>query len=281
MIVFIKTHGRPNAQHTLHALRDAGYTDEIVLVLDDEDETYNDYLKYVDEHTHIEEFHKDYFVQSIDSGVSYPKRKVNLYAWCACEDLARAYGLDSCVMADDDITGFRYRFVEDGSLKSVHITQNIEEILKLYLNFITSTGVCATAFGTNQMYMGGAEVMRPDKLIDYRAPYNFVFRNMRYKYSWVSGMYEDTITPVLENQRGKYTLQLPFVQLEMKDVDAGAVGGMSSTYRQTDIFKRIGSLVQYHPSCVRYLATNKKVTHGLYKDRAFPKLVSSKFQLSP
>ena len=275
MVVFIKTHGRPDSQHTLHALREAGYKDKIILVLDDEDDTYCEYLKYEDENTEIRIFNKEHYVQTVDSGVSNPKREVNLYAWCACEDLAREYGLSSCVMADDDITGFRYRFVEGNSLRSLHITQNIEEILNSYLDYIENSGICATAFGTNQMYMGGAEVMKPDKLIDYRAPYNFVFRNMKYEYSWVSGMYEDTIAPVLENQRGKYTIQLPFVQLEMKEVAAGAKGGMSSTYSQTDIFKRVFSLFQYHPSCVRYIATNKKITHGLYKDRAFPKLVSS------
>lgn len=279
MTVFIKTHGRPNSQHTLKALRDAGYTGTIVLVLDDEDDTIKEYNKYVNDHTSVVVFNKESYVQTVDSGVSNPKREVNLYAWCACEDLAKGLGLTSCVMADDDITGFRYRYIEGNSLKSLHITGNIDLILKSYLDFIESGNVCATAFGTNQMYMGGAEVMKPEKTIDFRAPYNFIFRNMKYDFSWVSGMYEDTISPVLENQRGKYTIQLPFVQLEMKDVAAGADGGMTSTYNQTNTFRRIGSLFQYHPSCVRYVATSKKITHGLHKDRAFPKLISASFQL--
>ncbi len=279
MTVFIKTHGRPNSQHTLKALREAGYTGTIVLVLDDEDDTIKEYDRYVNARTAIVVFNKESYVQKIDSGVSNPKREVNLYAWCACEYFAKGLGLTSCVMADDDITGFRYRYAENGSLKSLHITQGMNKILKSYLDFIEDNHVCATAFGTNQMYMGGIDTLRPEKTIDFRAPYNFIFRNMEYDFSWVSGMYEDTISPVLENQRGKYTIQLPFVQLEMKDVAAGAEGGMTVTYNQTNTFKRIGSLFQYHPSCVRYVTTSKKITHGLYKDRAFPKLVSSSFQL--
>ena len=272
----IKTHGRPHSQHTLNALVDAGFPKkDIILMLDNEDDTIETYEELYGDDYRIVVFDKQQIVDIVDSGLRIPVRKVNTYAWQACELYAQQHNIKLCGMADDDITGFRYRYVENGSLKSLHITHGIDKVISEYGKWLENGNVAATAFGTNQMYMGGSQVFDYDKVINYRAPYNFIFRNMRYEFKWCSYMYEDTIVPVKENTYGKYTLQLPFVQLEMKDVDAGAQGGMSSTYSRVSDFKRIGSLLQYHPSCVRYIATNKKVTHGLYKDKAFPKLISS------
>ena len=44
-VVFILTHGRPNKVHTYDTIRKAGYTGPIVLVLDNEDNTVDEYKR--------------------------------------------------------------------------------------------------------------------------------------------------------------------------------------------------------------------------------------------
>ncbi len=273
MIVFIKTHGRPDKQLTLQTLRQAGYTGEIVLVLDDEDETYNDHLKYFDErtHTHIEEFYKEYYVQNIDSGTNTPKRNVNLYAWCACEDLADAYGEKFFIMADDDITGFRFRYKDGKHLRSLKITQNLDEIFALVEEYMLSCNLSAMSTGIPQMYFSGD--IEKD-LWKWRVPYTFVFRNAKHKLNWVSEYEEDIITAIRASIDGQYLSVLPVIQRETVEIGTN-YGGMHNSYTDSFVNAQYGYI--WYPSCREIIPYKDKFMCKIKRDNAFAKLVSSSY----
>jgi hypothetical protein len=46
-VVFILTNGRPDNVHTARSLRNHGYTGKIIVVIDDEDKTAEEYLDKV------------------------------------------------------------------------------------------------------------------------------------------------------------------------------------------------------------------------------------------
>lgn len=272
MIVFIKTHGRPNAQHTFHALRDAGYKGKIVLVLDDEDDTYYEYLKYAGEgNTDIRMFNKEYYVQTVDSGVSNPKRKVNLYAWCACEDLVREYGVNSCVMADDDITGFRFRYKDGKHLRSLKITQNLDEIFALVEEYMLSCNLSAMSTGIPQMYFSGD--IEKD-LWKWRVPYTFIFRNTKHKLNWVSEYEEDIITAIRASIDGQYLSVLPVIQRETVEIGTN-YGGMHNSYTDSFVNAQYGYI--WYPSCREIIPYKDKFMCKIKRDNAFAKLVSSSY----
>ena len=273
--VFICTHGRPDAQHTLHALREAGYSGDIYLLLDDEDDTYNDYLKHCNEHTSLIEFNKQHYIDTVDIGRSDAKRKAILYAKCACEDYAKELNLDAFIIADDDITDFRFRYEQDGKLLTQYINQSMDDVINSYYKFIIDGNICMTSFGTNQMFMGGN--ISDERKCEFRIPYNFLFRNTSLAFSWLSEMNEDTVS-VLVHRDATYTIQLSFIKLEMKELMAGAKGGMTEFYNQITTGQRIGTILMYSPSNIRYIATANKITHAIKKDNAFPKLISSSFK---
>jgi len=274
--VLICTHGRPYAQHTLNTLRRCGYTGKIYLILDNEDETYPEYHTNKD-YTDIWVFDKQFYINEIDTGVLEPKRKAILYAKSACESIATMHlGLDAFVIADDDITGFRYRYEDGNSLRSLPITQNMDEIIYSYMSYILDAGICATSFGNDRMYIGGK--ISDERKSEFRAPYNFVFRNSHIPFSWVSEMYEDTISPILENQRGHYTIQLPIVKYDMKELVAGADGGMSETYSQMPIYERIFQVIKYSPTSTKFVVSNGKITNSILREHTYPKLVSSSYK---
>lgn len=267
--VLICTHGRPNKQYTYNAIREAGYTGLVYLIVDDEDpsiDKLNSSLGY-----NIVQFCKQEYINTIDIGYSSSsaKRSAILYAKCACEDFAEKMRFDNFIIADDDITGFRYRYEKDGHLLSVPVTKNMDKIITEYYNVMNRADIIATSFGDVRAYIGG-------QVKESRLPYNFVFRNGYYRFDWKAEMYEDTVSPIFNNIRGKYTVQFPQVQYMMKEVDAKEDGGMREIYDTLSIFKRAFVAKIFSPTCIKL--ANNKVGFELQQDKAFPKLISSTFK---
>ena len=237
------------------------------MLLDDEDDTYSQYIKnYSDDIIRV--FNKQCYIDKSDTGTNIEQRKCILYAKNAADDIAKEMGLSAYAVADDDILKFRHRWECDESIRSINV-MNMDKVISAYTEFMISGNISAMSFGDVRLYMGG-------KLECGRIPYNFVFRNTAIDFDWHSSMYEDTITPVINNMRGKYTIELPHIQFDMKQSDNNASGGMTDVYNTMSVFRRAGTTLLYHPSCVRY--ANNLVGFELTKDKAFPKLISGGYK---
>lgn len=267
--IMICTHGRPDNQLTLKTLRELGYTGQIWLVLDNEDETYSCYHHNFGLCDDFVTFNKQYYIDHSDTGTIEDQRKCILYAKNCCEDWAKKKELDAFIIADDDITGFRYRYEKDGHLLSVLVTKNMDKIIEAYYTMIVDNNISASSFGDVRAYIGGV-------IKESRLPYNFVFRNTKYPFEWKSFMYEDTVSPIYNNMIGRYTVQLPQIQFNMKEVDAKEDGGMKAVYEKLSVYKRAFTAKVFNPTSIEI--ANNKVGFELKKDNTFPKLVSSKFK---
>lgn len=278
--IFICTHGRPTAQYTLSALREAGYTGMIFLVIDDEDETECEYIfRYSGVNMYDAEllkFCKQEIIDSVDTGVQHEKRKAILYAKCACEIFAKLMKLKAFIIADDDLLGFRYRYEEDGHLKSLPITSGLDAIIENHVDFMMDNNICAMSFGTSQMFMGG--ILSAEKKGENRIPFNFVFRNASIPFSWRSEIYEDSISALREGQIGKYMLQVPLVQQNMKPLYAGADGGMTELYTNVSQFEKVFPVIKYLPSCSKIVAGKYCMIYSILKEHSVPKLISSSYR---
>lgn len=270
MTVYIKTHGRPNKQLTYNTLRDLGYTDKIIFMVDDEDDTSDLLTQYGEE---IVKFHKQYYVDAIDCGSDSPKRDVNLYAWCACEDHAKSSHCDIFIMADDDITGFRYRYKEDRKLKSLRITHNLDTMFEYISEYMVSADVSAMSTGIPQMYFSGDI---ESSLWKWRVPYTFIFRNSKYRVNWVSEYEEDVITAINSANEGQYMFVFPMVQRDTVTMGSNE-GGMHSSY--SDNFKNSQYGYIWNPSCEEIIRYKGKYMCKIKRDNAFPKLISSRCKI--
>lgn len=273
MIVYIKSHGRPGKQLTYNTLRNAGYTGDIVLVIDNEDKHGQGYLEFVkhDDRTWLHVFNKQRFVDTIDCGTSCPKRDVNLYAWAACEEFAIQDKQNFFIMADDDITGFRFRYKDGEHLRSLKITQNLDQIFRLVEEYMLSCNVSAMSTGIPQMYFSGD--IEKD-LWKWRVPYTFVFRNANYRLAWVSEYEEDIITAIQASLNGQYLSVLPIVQRETIEIGTN-YGGMHNSY--TNSFKNAQYGYIWNPSCRELIPYKDKFMCKIQRDKAFAKLVSSEY----
>lgn len=274
--IFICTHGRPDKQITLKVLRDAGYTGKIILVLDDEDETISEYYDNLDMCDDFVFFKKQSVIDTTNTTSSPPNRKTILYAKNACEIDAEKRGLDVFAICDDDIPGFRYRYVEDGSCKSLTITNNMDKVIQSYMEYVINADITATSFGMAQFYFSGENCFSPETMLKWRVPYTFVFRNTKHEVNWVSDYGEDITTAIECANQGKFMMASPFVQMNLSPMGVGE-GGMVELHKDTFRLSEYGHV--WHPTSeqIRYYKDHWMST--IKRECAFPMLISSKYKL--
>lgn len=270
--IFICTHGRPDKQITLKALRDSGYTGKIYLVLDDEDETipyYHDNLGMCDDFVG---FKKQEIIDDTITTAFPPNRKTILYAKNACERYAKLKELDCFAICDDDIPGFRYRYVENGSCKSLKLTQNMDKVIQSYAEYILDSDITATSFGMAQFYFAGDKCFSPETMLKWRIPYTFVFRNTKHEVDWVSDYGEDITTAIECANQGKFMMASPFVQMNLSPMGVGE-GGMVELHKDTFRLAEYGHV--WHPTSEQIKYYKDHWMSTIKRENAFPMLISS------
>lgn len=272
-VIYICTHGRPDKQITLKALRDAGYTGKIILVLDDEDETISGYYDNLDMCDDFVFFKKQSIIDTTNTTSSPPNRKTILYAKNACEIDAEKRGLDVFAICDDDIPGFRYRYVEDGSCKSLTITHNMDKVIQSYMEYLLDSDITATSFGMAQFYFSGENCFSPETMLKWRVPYTFVFRNAKHTVDWVSDYGEDITTAIECANQGKFMMASPFVQMNLSPMGVGE-GGMVELHKDTFRLAEYGHV--WHPTSEQIKYYKDRWMSTIKRESAFPMLISSK-----
>lgn len=276
MIVFIDTHGRPNKQFTYETLINRGYTGDIVFIVDDEDDTVP-LLKQNYPNNEVVMFHKQAYVDTVDSGTNNSKRELNLYARCACEDIARSYNCEAFVMADDDILDFRYRYVENDSLKSYKMSCTADKFIEYYTEFMLDCDLAMISTGMPQMYFTGKDFEQ--SMWKWRVPFNFVFRNSAYSIDWVSAVEEECVTAINSMLEGKNSLCVPFVQHTINPL-AQKEGGMFDAYSTSSPFKLSQHGHIFHPTASVPYYYKTRWMSKTKRDNAFAKIISSSFKKS-
>lgn len=277
--IFICTHGRPNKQVTYDVLRNAGYTGKIYFVVDDEDDTVNE-LKHnfsSEDNLDLIQFNKQYYIDTVDKGTNEDQRKCILYAKCFCEDKAKELKLDAFAMADDDMPSFRYRYIENNSLKSQRIHTTFDGIVDGYVDFMIKGDLSAVGFGFAQFYFTGTKSFSPENAEKYRIPYTFVFRNPKHTVNWMSWFGEDIVTAVYHNKIGHKMLAVPFVQQDIVSIGQED-GGMKDVYDGNSSIRLAMQNTMYLPVELKPYFYKGRFMASIKRDHAFPKLVSSSFK---
>lgn len=276
--VFICTHGRPDKQLTLNTLRKCGYDGKIYLVLDDTDNTIQNYINNYNADDIIV-FDKNYYINSCkDIGDNKGHYKCILYAKNAVEDIAQDLNLDAFMVVDDDITNFRYRYVEDSKLRSLQVT-NLSDVIDAYADYIVDNNIKCFGFCGASHYFAGTSVYDIDKLIDNRYPYQVYIRNTKYKLDWISWYGEDDITMLLDECTGGFWLNLPFVQYDCVMVgDTSKSGGMVDEYKNNSSYMLNIVKKQFCPSQLKLRPYKDRFITTINKTTSCVKLISDSYK---
>ena len=276
--IFILTHERPDKQSTLSNLIMQGYTGDWYLVVDDEDKSIDKYIENFGEEK-ILKFNKQSFINMTDTGQQVPSRACIVYAKNFVEYYVKEFATQYkyYVLADDDITRFRFRYFENDKLKSLVMNHNIDQAFEAYIDFMEKGQFAAISPGTVQYFLVGFDILEPEYVMRRRVCYNFVFRNRDYPVDWKFAMNEDSVTAIQQNKLGQRWLQVPFFQVDIVPIST-APGGMKETYDNMGTYERVMYIVMSSPDSCSVMEYKEEFLLRLNRDNAFAKIISGKYK---
>lgn len=274
--VFILTHGRPHNQLTVKTLQDLGYTGEWYLVVDDQDDTYEEY-KRVWGQDKVILFKKNYFIDRTETGLRTPVPKFAVFARNAIEYIASDLDYDAFMMLDDDITKMRVRLPEGDSLRSYQFNGNFNEILDKAVNFVLDCDIACMGLGFCNLYIGGVENFNKETPRQRLCAEAFI-RNTAHPISWRLNMVEDLITSIDAAISGDVWFQFLPIQCEIKMSEGEVDGGNSDVYRQLGMYKISFMPVIAYPASNAVRTGKKAWASTTSPDKCIPKIISSRYR---
>ena len=276
-VVFILTHGRADNVYTYKALKRAGYTGKIILVIDNEDNDAEKYYSNYDKEN-VYMFDKIKKSKEVDSMDLDSDRKAILYARCACFDIAKELGYTYFLELDDDYTNFRSRVVSGESLKTVYI-KKFDELVDCTLDFLDVSNAHTVALSQIGDFIGGknSKVCK-DRLT--RKAMNAFFCKTDRRFNWSGKMNEDVTTYITLGSRGYLFFTVADVSIDQLSTQSLS-GGMSEGYLNFGTYTKTFYTILSCPSCVKmYImgVTNKRFHHVIDWDKAVPKIISDKYK---
>jgi glutaredoxin-related protein len=273
---FILSHGRAARVDTYDSLRRSGYTGRVVLLVDDEDATLDDYrARFGDE---VETFSKAAAAARFDEADNFGARdrRAVVYARNACFDVAERLGLETFVELDDDYVDFRHK--RDGEGRYIHRREiaDLDAVFDAILDYYLSIPALSVAMAQGGDFFGGSSG-RWD--VPKRKAMNSFFCSVSRRFDFRGRVNEDVTTYVLLGSRGDLFLTLPMVALQQRQTQ-GNEGGMTGLYLDGGTYVKTFYTVVQAPAAVRVSVMGSvypRIHHEVTWGRAVPKIIPEEF----
>ena len=276
-VVFILTHGRADNVYTYKALKQAGYTGRIILVIDNEDADADKYYSLYGE-DNVYMFNKLLQALNVDAMGPDNDRKAILYARCACFDIAKNLGYKYFLELDDDYTNFRSRVVRGEHLGTEYI-RKFDELVDIVLEFLDTSNAHTVALSQIGDFIGGKNSKVCKDRLTRKAMNAFFCRTDR-PFRWSGKMNEDVTTYVNLGSRGYLFFTVADVSIDQLATQSLS-GGMSDGYLDSGTYVKTFYTIMACPSCVKMYTmgvTNKRFHHVIDWDKAVPKIISDRYR---
>lgn len=276
--VIVLCHCRPNDTTTPQTLRDCKYTGDIILLLDDEDETIDQYRKNFPD-LKIEIYSKDEKMKTVDAMDITHDKRCAVYARNACFDVANKYGYKYFCQMDDDYTTIPYRYMANNKLYRNN-NSNLDEVFKAYIEFmLCNENIGSVAFAEPGDFVGGCGSNLNRKLYLHKCMGSwicFVDRPLHF----CGTMNDDVNTYSLNGSRGQMFFTFNFIMIDTPATQA-VKGGMTDIYLGRGTYSKTFYTVLCCPSFVsvdmfgdRYY----RIHHKFDWKHAHPKLISGRYK---
>ena len=277
-VAFILTHGRPDKVYTIDALRNAGYTGRIVLVIDNEDKTADQYYEKFGKENVVmfDKLKKSKEFDTIDIGRD---RRAIVYARNACFDIAKDLGYKYFLELDDDYTNFRQRFIKPNGQFGSWYLKDFDAVVDCMLEFLETSGALTVAFAQTGDFIGGSgSKVFKDKLA--RKAMNSFFCKTENKFDFIGRINEDVNTYVNLGSKGHLFFTVSDMSLDQTQTQANS-GGMTELYLNAGTYVKSFFTVISNPSSVKLYtvgSSHKRIHHSIDWEHAVPKIISSHYK---
>lgn len=243
---FILTHGRPDRVYTLSSLKKHGYTGRVVLVVDNEDKTIDQYVSKFGDMVNV--FDKKKMAESMDEADNFNDRRAIIYARNASFEIAKKLGIEYFIQLDDDYTRFVHK--RDGNQKyKDRAIWDLDAVLLAMLSFYKKTPALSIAMAQTGDYIGGASgKMANDP--NFRKCMNSFICSTKRPFKFSGRINEDVNTYTTLGSRGNLFLTIPDVCLQQKQTQKNK-GGMTDLYLDSGTYVKSFYSIMFHPSSVK------------------------------
>lgn len=270
-VVFILSHGRAENIYTIPTLYKNGYTGKIIVVIDNEDKTAQDYL---DKYKNVEIFDKNYIAQTFDEADNFNDRRSIVYARNACFDIAKKLGYKYFMQLDDDYTYFEYRIYNNTKQKPTNV-YSLDAVFLALLNFYKSTNFHSISIAQGGDFIGGKNNRMAKRPTIFRKCMNSFICSTDRPFKFIGRINEDVNTYTYQQSKGLLMGTIPFVALGQKTTQKNQ-GGMTDLYLNSGTYVKSFYTVMFHPSSTYIKPMGDKhyrLHHCVQWDKAVPKIV--------
>ena len=276
--VFILSHGRPDNVKTVKALEEAGYSGKWYIVIDNEDETADEYYKrYGDK---VLMFDKKAESETFDTYDTVDNRKTIVYARNACFRLAKEVGVRYFMECDDDYKAFENRYLKDGRLKVRKLSgSDLDEACKSMIEFLKIPNVKTICFAQGGDFVGGLNSDMVKKTFR-RKGMNSFFCDVEKPFKFVGRINEDVNTYTTLGARGELILTMNRVSLTQETTQKSK-SGMSDVYLDGGTYLKSMYSVLSAPSCVKIsmMGTgHRRIHHRIKWNNCAPMIIEERFK---
>ena len=275
--VFILSHGRPNNVMTINTLKKANYTGKWYIVVDNEDNTADEYIKNFGDKVLI--FDKEKVAKTFDTADTQKDRRTVVYARNVCFELAEQIGVTYFLELDDDYNEFSYRKEIDGMLTQRVNVKQADKMFSLMIDFLEQTNSLTVAFGQGGDFVGGLQSGLYKQGLKRKAMNTF-FCSVNKPFKFVGRINEDVNTYVLYGSRGELFFTISDVMINQMTTQENK-GGMTDIYIDSGTYLKSFYTVMMCPSCVKISRMgnkNMRIHHNITWDNAVPKILNEKWK---
>lgn len=271
-VAFILSHGRANNVITYKTLRKCGYTGKIIVIIDNEDKTAQEYYENFND---VEIFDKEEISQTFDEADNFGDRRSIVYARNACFEIAKKRGFEYFIQLDDDYTGFEYRVYNSEKQKPSNI-YNLDQVFEALLNFYKNTPFYTISIAQGGDFIGGKHNRMAKKPTIFRKCMNSFICSTKRPFNFVGRINEDVNTYTYKQSIGVLMGTIPFIALVQKTTQKNK-GGMSDLYLDSGTYVKSFYSIIFAPSSCKIAPMgdkHKRLHHRVAWEKAVPKLLS-------
>lgn len=270
-VALILSHGRAENIKTYKTLRTSGYTGDIRIVIDDEDDQEDIYCRlYPGE---VVKFCKREV--ACDTYDNRDERRVILFARNAAFDIAEKLGYEYFIELDDDYTNFATRFDKNGEFREKKISM-LDIVFESMVSFLECVPECVTiAMGQGGDYIGGGKGTFGKKITMYRKAMNSFVCSVRRRIKFAGRINEDVNTYTTEGSRGKLFFTHNLICLNQLITQSNK-GGMTGAYIDGGTYVKTFYSVISMPSAVKVSVMgmkNYRIHHKISWQNCVPRIL--------
>ena len=274
--VFILSHGRADNVVTYKTLRRQGYTGDVRIIIDDEDNQEEQYREIYGDM--VVKFNKQKYIDQTDTMDCTANRKVVVFARNACFDIARELGYDYHIQLDDDYNEFLIRYASGQKLMSKRIADLNKWFDEMVL-FVRDTGSTTLCIAQGGDMIGGVSGFFK-KGLSRKAMNSFVFKTDRDNPPFIGRLNDDVNYYAYYDQLGYKIFTFSKAQIT-QPLTQTKKGGATDIYLEFGTYLKSFYSVMLSPSCVQVSiigTANKRIHHRVNWQNCAPMILNEKYR---